>query len=58
MLPPLSAFLVAREKPMKALVTILNDSKGRGQPRAIVTGLGGSGKTQISLKYAYDHDEV
>jgi hypothetical protein len=55
-LPPLSAFLVAREEPMNAVIAALQKTEHHGQRIAVVTGLSGCGKTQISLKYAYDHD--
>lgn len=41
---------------MNAIIAALKNTEHRGQTIAVVTGLSGCGKTQISLKYAYDHD--
>jgi type II secretory pathway predicted ATPase ExeA len=43
---------------MREIVSALSGNENVGQRRAVVTGMSGCGKTQISLKYAYDHDDV
>jgi len=42
---------------MNAIIMALRDTASHGQRRAIVTGMSGCGKTQISLKYAYEHED-
>ncbi|KIM32148.1 hypothetical protein M408DRAFT_214516 [Serendipita vermifera MAFF 305830] len=56
-LPPLSAFFTMRTGPMNAIIEALQNAPHGSPALALVTGLGGTGKTQISLKYAYDHDD-
>ncbi|KIM32192.1 hypothetical protein M408DRAFT_215228 [Serendipita vermifera MAFF 305830] len=56
-LPPLSAFFTTRTGPMNEIIRALQNTNPDSPALAIVTGLSGTGKTQMSLKYAYDHDE-
>ncbi|KIM23755.1 hypothetical protein M408DRAFT_11343 [Serendipita vermifera MAFF 305830] len=56
-LPPLTAFFIMRAGPMKEITTALARTPQDGPAMAIVTGLGGAGKTQISLKYAYENED-
>ncbi|KIM32147.1 hypothetical protein M408DRAFT_214514 [Serendipita vermifera MAFF 305830] len=56
-LPPLSAFFTMRTGPMNQIITALQKTPHDSPALALVTGLGGTGKTQISLKYAYDHGD-
>lgn len=42
---------------MNEIVTALQKIPSDGPAMALVTGIGGAGKTQIALKYAYDHDD-
>ena len=56
-LPPLSAFFVDRKQPLEEITNALKVRASSGQRVAVVAGMGGSGKTQVSLKYAYDNDE-
>ncbi|PVF99824.1 TPR-like protein [Serendipita vermifera] len=55
-LPPLSSFFVMREKPMKFLVERLLETGTNGQRILVLSGLGGSGKTQMALKFARDYE--
>ncbi|KIM32134.1 hypothetical protein M408DRAFT_20473 [Serendipita vermifera MAFF 305830] len=56
-LPPLSPFFVPRKEPMEKITDALR-ARVPGSPAiALVIGLSGTGKTQISLKYAYDHNK-
>jgi hypothetical protein len=56
-LPPLSAFFVPRKKPMEALVKGLLDTNEFTQRITILSGMGGSGKSQLALKFARDNEE-
>lgn len=56
-LPPLSAFFVMRQEPMNVLITNLIDNKDDGQRLVVLAGMGGSGKTQLTLKFARDYEE-
>jgi len=56
-LPPLSAFFMARRNVMGLINTALSSSLPGSPAVAVVIGLSGTGKTQISLKYAYDNNE-
>jgi hypothetical protein len=56
-LPPLSAFFVSRKKPMDSIHAALRTPISGSPAIALVIGLSGTGKTQISLKYAYDNDD-
>ncbi|PVF99825.1 hypothetical protein CPB86DRAFT_755916 [Serendipita vermifera] len=55
-LPPLSSFFIMREQPMKFLVDALLESEGHSQRIVVLSGLGGSGKTQMALKFARDYE--
>jgi DNA transposition AAA+ family ATPase len=41
---------------MEEIINVLKPGTHQGQHVAVVVGMGGSGKTQLSLKYAYDND--
>lgn len=53
-LPPLSAYFIMRKKPMDAMVKILIDGSRYKRQIMVISGLGGSGKTQLALKFARD----
>ncbi|KIM28424.1 hypothetical protein M408DRAFT_308347 [Serendipita vermifera MAFF 305830] len=55
-LPPLSTFFVARRQPMETIVNSLQSIAFVGQRVVVIVDMGGSGKTQIALKYGYDYD--
>jgi Mrp family chromosome partitioning ATPase len=55
-LPPLSAFFVMRKKPMDAIIKGLIESDAE-QRIMVISGLGGSGKTQLALKSARDFQD-
>ena len=42
---------------MEEITKVLKKRKPLSPAIALVTGLSGTGKTQISLKYAYDNDD-
>ena len=46
-----------RQEPMNVLINTLVNSKSLGQRLAIVAGMGGSGKTQLTLKFARDFED-
>ncbi|KIM29797.1 hypothetical protein M408DRAFT_67375, partial [Serendipita vermifera MAFF 305830] len=54
---PLTSFFVMRQKSMNALIKHLVDSKTPQQHIVIVAGMGGSGKTQLALKFARDFEQ-
>jgi hypothetical protein len=58
-LPPLSSFFVARESVMKQMVSALFDNQGQESTQRVmvISGLAGSGKTQISLKFAREFED-
>jgi hypothetical protein len=56
-IPPLSAYFVMRKKPMNAIVKGLVDGDTSTQRIMVMSGLGGSGKTQLGLKFARDFQE-
>jgi hypothetical protein len=56
-IPPLSAYFVMRKKPMNALIKGLVDGDTSTQRIMVISGLGGSGKTQLGLKFARDFQE-
>ena len=56
-LPPLSAYFVMRQEPMNVLVKNLVENKKSEQHIVVVAGMGGSGKTQLSLKFARDFED-
>jgi Mrp family chromosome partitioning ATPase len=56
-IPPLSAYFVMRKKPMNAIVKGLVDGDTSTQRIMVISGLGGSGKTQLALKFARDFHE-
>ncbi|CAG7851691.1 SubName: Full=Uncharacterized protein {ECO:0000313/EMBL:CCA68726.1} [Serendipita indica DSM 11827] len=56
-LPPLSAFYVPRPAVMQAMVATLLDSNDLGQRVMIISGLGGSGKTQCVLKFCREYED-
>lgn len=56
-LPPLSAYFVQRKKPMEAMIRGLIEADASTQRIMVISGLGGSGKTQLSLKFARDFGE-
>ncbi len=43
---------------MEDIINSLQNSSYEGQRVAVVVGMSGSGKTQISLRYGYDFDDV
>jgi DNA helicase TIP49 (TBP-interacting protein) len=45
-----------RKKPMKAMERGLLEDKKVTQRTMLLSGLGGSGKTQLALKFARDHE--
>ncbi|CAG8642898.1 14138_t:CDS:2, partial [Acaulospora colombiana] len=55
-LPPLSSFFIMREEPMKFLVEMLLETEEDSQRIVVLSGLGGSGKTQMALKFARDYE--
>jgi Mrp family chromosome partitioning ATPase len=46
-----------RKKPMDALVKGLIERDGTSQRIMVISGVGGSGKTQLALKFARDFQE-
>lgn len=56
-----SSYYTGRQKHLEELTSILNISESRQrqthQKRFVVSGLGGSGKTQFCCKFAQDHRE-
>ena len=56
-LPPLSAFFVTRQKPLDQIAAALATRMPGSPAIGLVLGLSGTGKTQIALKYAYDHGD-
>jgi hypothetical protein len=46
-----------RKKPMEATIKGLIDGDAFGQRVMIISGMGGSGKTQLALKFARDFQE-
>ncbi|KIM28425.1 hypothetical protein M408DRAFT_141107 [Serendipita vermifera MAFF 305830] len=57
-LPPLSTFFVVRHQPMDDIIKSLQNTSSDGQRVAVVVGMGGSGKTQVALKYGYECDDL
>ncbi|KAI2630921.1 hypothetical protein GGR54DRAFT_176744 [Hypoxylon sp. NC1633] len=49
------SFYTGREKQMAKLDAAFKDTGSIGQKRFVIYGLGGSGKTELALKYAEDH---
>ncbi|KAI1378304.1 hypothetical protein F4677DRAFT_443519 [Hypoxylon crocopeplum] len=49
------SFYTGREKQMAKVTAAFADTTYGGQKRFIIYGLGGSGKTELALKYAEDH---
>jgi hypothetical protein len=45
-----------RKQPMKFLVERLLETENDGQRILVLSGLGGSGKTQMALKFARDYE--
>jgi anion-transporting ArsA/GET3 family ATPase len=45
-----------REQPMQFLVGMLLETEADGQRIVVLSGLGGSGKTQMALKFARDYE--
>lgn len=43
---------------MEHIIDALQNEAYEGQRTAVVVGMGGSGKTQISLRYGYDCDDL
>lgn len=56
-LPPLSAFFIPRKNPMEALVKSVIDTSEFTQRITVLSGMAGSGKTQLALKFARDYEE-
>lgn len=58
-LPPLSAFFVARESVMKQMASVLLDNQDQESTQRImvISGMGGSGKTQVTLKFAREFED-
>jgi hypothetical protein len=56
-LPPLSAYFTMRKKPMEAMIRCLLESSDLIQRIMVISGVGGSGKTQMALKFAHDFEE-
>ncbi|KAG8836280.1 hypothetical protein FRC17_007430 [Serendipita sp. 399] len=57
-LPPLSKFFVLRDGPTKKISNWINGHMNEGghEPRVcVLSGLGGSGKTQLAIKFALDN---
>ena len=46
-----------RQEPLDKITAVLGRKTQGSPPTALVIGLSGTGKTQITLKYAYDNDE-
>jgi DNA transposition AAA+ family ATPase len=47
-----------REQPLKELRAAFFGAKEPGQRIVVISGLGGSGKTQLALKFARMHDDM
>ena len=43
---------------MADIVNVLQNGPEGEQRTAVVVGMSGSGKTQISLRYGYDYDDL
>jgi Mrp family chromosome partitioning ATPase len=58
-LPPLSAFFVARESVIKQMVSALLDNQDQESTQRImvISGMAGSGKTQVTLKFAREFED-
>jgi hypothetical protein len=55
-LPPISPFFVTREEPMDQIVKTLVGRNSEGRQRVMVlSGMGGSGKSQLSIKFAQEN---
>ncbi|KAG8835003.1 hypothetical protein FRC18_001188 [Serendipita sp. 400] len=57
-LPPLSPFFVPRYEPMKKIIEGIVDDMEDEQKVFILSGLGGSGKTQLAIKFARDQADL
>ncbi|KAH9905397.1 hypothetical protein F4778DRAFT_706498 [Xylariomycetidae sp. FL2044] len=49
------SFYTGRQAQMAKIIAAFDDSIYMGQKRFVIYGLGGSGKTELALKYAEDH---
>jgi Cdc6-like AAA superfamily ATPase len=49
------SFYTSRERQIAKLEAVFKDTAYRGQKRFVIYGLGGSGKTELALKYAEDY---
>jgi hypothetical protein len=54
---PVQSFYTGREEQMEILKMAFEQSECNTQKRFIIFGLGGSGKTELALKYAQDHTQ-
>ncbi|KAG8809295.1 hypothetical protein FRC17_003506, partial [Serendipita sp. 399] len=54
-IPPLSPFFVIRETPMLRMTEALLMPGEGGQKIVVLSGMGGSGKTQLAIKFARDN---
>lgn len=54
-LPPLNRNFTGQQRSLKVIWNLLNSGSHTGQKRTAIHGMGGIGKTQLLLKYAYDH---
>lgn len=58
-LPPLSSFFIIRKEALETISNrLLGAEKSKTQRIMVISALGGSGKSQLAIKFARDHSET
>ena len=57
-LPPLSPFFVRRAEPMARLFEGVIRGRALGQTVMVLSGMGGSGKTQLCIQFALQYGDL